>query len=209
MLKNSTKETRTTSPMLKVSMTVIRTTPFMLNDSMKDTGTTSSMLKEFVKEIGTTSLVHKHFTKEKGTTSLMLNYSFKETANYSQRLENYMTERGNAPSRQIDTVEEKRPSIRISLNENRDISKMQMFYQMKPQTSSENKDKKYVIDKLVGHTRTRRETFYEVRWYGYSLADNTLKREADVVRNFVVRYGPSKTETKLDNSKRRGSRTPN
>lgn len=54
-----------------------------------------------------------------------------------------------------------------------------------PQTSLENHNTEYVIDKLVGHKTTIKGTSYQVRWYGYKPAVGTLERETNITNHFI------------------------
>lgn len=54
--------------------------------------------------------------------------------------------------------------------------------------SLEHEDKGYVIDKLVGHIKKFKDTFYQVHWYGYGPADDTLQHKANISRQFIIGY---------------------
>lgn len=63
-----------------------------------------------------------------------------------------------------------------------------------PQTFMKDGKLEYVIDRLVAHEKTPKQTLYQVRWYGYDPADDTLVPEANNFRHFITSYCCSKTE---------------
>lgn len=77
------------------------------------------------------------------------------------------------PSRQSLTVHKKLHYKKTSLGDNDEFLKSTKLLPKRPQTSSEDENKKYIIDKLVRHIKTPEKTLYHVRWYGYDSAYDT------------------------------------
>lgn len=75
-------------------------------------------------------------------------------------------ESASTPSRQAYSVKKKQNYKDTSSGDNHDALKETDFLPKRPQISLENEEKEYVIDILIGHIKTPKETFYHVRLYG-------------------------------------------
>lgn len=67
----------------------------------------------------------------------------------------------------------------------------------------------YVLDQLVGHNKNHKKKLYQVRWYRYGPANDTMDPEENIPTQPIPRYWCTNTVHKPENFSRRWRRTSN
>lgn len=69
-----------------------------------------------------------------------------------------------------------------------DVKHDEIWENTKCSKRKRNDDREYTIDHIVCHAGGGANTPYDIRWYGYSAANDTIKLSANIPTNFIERY---------------------
>lgn len=133
--------------------------------------------------------LHKDCCTETGTTFMRHTNTLKELG-LSVPTQNFTNTSNEGILNSIETLYENRKS---SLEDNYDYLNRAALFRNTPHTFMKNENFDYVIDGLVKHRKTPKETLYQVRWYRYDPPDDTLKPDANIPTHFITRYWLSGT----------------